>query len=589
MNSSRINRQKSKSSSSSVSKFCDSDIDSSIMASTAFQKRFHMLRHLQQQQIHGDHCLALQHELVSGVLTGWNSKCIANERGKTMTNDSTPISTISDDESSLCSGEDAASKQIDLQTLPPRKRCKLLSTVSFDDNLSLSRDSLESPERAWVNSSYHDACLQCPGTATATYVASCEHQEPRLFLLSESNPAPVENCQRSVPSPSSSHAEWNTVFPRIRAHPHEGSWQDPNDGWNALHWLLLRGAPAHVIRQVLSSNTAFLPLCAKTRRGSTPLHIACYFASGHDVISLLLEHEPTAATITNDRNETPLFCSLTSPLKNGQEGNGTGRSVSPATIQSLITAGNVSDAVRPNINGSTAVQEASARWIETFSVEEGSLQANKKEEAWQKLVLVVEAAYCHLAGKRFCSRARRFTDPPSFPLLHALIELASPLQIIIQAMHTYPYMTKEYDRIGRLPLYLACCIRSTDHLWKTTLVQCLVTMNPVAASSETAKGRRQLPLHAAIENGMHPLPDTRGCAIASLSQAFPSALYIPDSVTGLLPFMIPAASFAVNCCHPHQPSKEGMHNTAVESVNAIYSLLRQAPDVISGLIVPKAI
>ena len=547
---------------------------------------------------------------------------------------------ISDDETSLCSEELLEHENQHTKTCPKqsltKKRSLFLSVVSFDES---NEKTFSATLPAKTQKSKKKSKIQYSGRTMISNSISQDGQpingEPILYRLAENFPDCCVDIFQSegarVRSPT--YDSWDSIRMHVASNPHELTWQDPYDGWNALHWLLFRGAPVEVIKNVLyrthdhdlKDESRFLgsgfshaqsllkhsTVSAKTRRGSTALHIACYFASSFSVIELLLQHNPSAACAVNDRNETPIFCALSAKKEAVIEERRKSRAASFTTIQSLLEAGNLSDIFRPNIDGSTVLKEACERWIEAAncgkwieaancgkmvkkrksqvldSLESSSIgkveNSRSRQAAWQILLLVVEAGYSHIMTNPFyfsSAQINRHNQLRAFPLLHALIELECPSQVVVEALHSYPSLAKKVDSRGWLPLHVACQISTTNTSWKSSILELLVAANPDTVSMKTQDVGRTLPLHLALQSKDALFTSDRTYALGKLIDTFPQALYTREERNKLYPFMLPGAILYTGPPNLTEESRTIRMLEQTNKINATYYLLKEAPDII---------
>ena len=131
--------------------------------------------------------------------------------------------------------------------------------------------------------------------------------EPILFKLVYQHRHPYFTYLHS--QSTQSEEDWaKSVQHRCISHPSEAAWQDPMEGWNALHYALMHKPPVEVVRSLLETNADIARV--RTRRGSSALHIACYYGASPYVILLLVRTANDMIRKKNRQGHTPISCAL---------------------------------------------------------------------------------------------------------------------------------------------------------------------------------------------------------------------------------------------------------------------------------------
>jgi len=100
------------------------------------------------------------------------------------------------------------------------------------------------------------------------------------------------------------------VMQLLIKHDPESANVQVEDGHFLLHWACEVNIPTEIIRLLIDLNKdALLAPCDNAGRavaGMLPLHLACYFGTSAESISLLLTHCPEAAREHDSRGRLPL-------------------------------------------------------------------------------------------------------------------------------------------------------------------------------------------------------------------------------------------------------------------------------------------
>jgi len=141
--------------------------------------------------------------------------------------------------------------------------------------------------------------------------------EPKLFRLIYERDHPCFDYLHLSSSKKYSRREWAlAVEQRCKTHPRELRFQDRIDGWNALHFALIRKAPINVISAILGADASYEAKAhetltsVRTRRGSTALHIASFYGSSVDIVALLVQADSKTLRARNRCGDLPLQCAI---------------------------------------------------------------------------------------------------------------------------------------------------------------------------------------------------------------------------------------------------------------------------------------
>jgi len=191
--------------------------------------------------------------------------------------------------------------------------------------------------------------------------------------------------------------------------------------------------------------------------------------------------------------------------------------------------------------------------------------AYSREEDWKWLCDIIKLAVQQ--NKISSSENDADSHTLDIPLLHAALDLGSPLGLINRILLQSDVLTK-CDSLGRTPLLIAAAEKNTSY----DLMGNLIRKNPAATRQKDKQGN--LPLHLKIKagrkayNGENKEIDARRDAeelnvIGAIVQGSPESLEIQDVSTKLPPFMLAS----VDNKWP---------------INIVYGLLRTSPWVITS-------
>ena len=133
-------------------------------------------------------------------------------------------------------------------------------------------------------------------------------QEPKLyrFIFERNHPGLVETLPSKIRNLSEN--EWiHQVIQRTITHPDEAAFQDHLEGWNSLHYALIRRHPTCVIKALIQIDSS---TTLRTRRGSTALHIASYYKAPIEVLSMIIDKNERSLAQRNKCGDVPLDCAL---------------------------------------------------------------------------------------------------------------------------------------------------------------------------------------------------------------------------------------------------------------------------------------
>eukprot|EP00567_Pseudictyota_dubia_P012357 CAMPEP_0197444046 /NCGR_PEP_ID=MMETSP1175-20131217/9628_1 /TAXON_ID=1003142 /ORGANISM="Triceratium dubium, Strain CCMP147" /LENGTH=406 /DNA_ID=CAMNT_0042974765 /DNA_START=70 /DNA_END=1290 /DNA_ORIENTATION=+ len=370
---------------------------------------------------------------------------------------------------------------------------------------------------------------------------------------------------------------WDAVADRLRTHPHEASeWgrrfpsplelalrkdspppeptairalieahsdalqQVDEFGRSVLHVACVDGARPEIARVLLDAKPDLAS--QRTVDGWIPLH----FARCEEMARLLICAFPTGVSVEDHAGRIPLHfaaCQDTPPevvrllLEEGTRQQHQGNNNASGVLHKSKKGKTPLNIICSKIGKAAGVNRMPCVW------------------EWEKLTLMLKTAASSLAeqGWQESRKNRSSSGMFKFRLLHAVVELQCPIEIVRYALAQNPEQTKERDWMGRTPLFIAVSTRgTTPEVIETILFAC-----PSAGCIADYRGR--LPLHAAAEAGI-----TYEGGLRSVMYAHPSALEVRDLVCHMHPFMLAAKS-----------------DTGEKDTNTVYCLLRKRPDILA--------
>mmetsp|Transcript_56296 Transcript_56296/g.168550 ORF Transcript_56296/g.168550 Transcript_56296/m.168550 type:complete len:500 (-) Transcript_56296:93-1592(-) len=475
---------------------------------------------------------------------------------------------------------------------------------------------------------------------------------------------------------SDSLFRWHDFLLRDAAHPHEvDAHIRSHDG--PLRWLLARRPPPHVVRSVLDAHRAAIfsaAARAANRRSETALHQACALGCPAEIVRIILEEDRSAAQRRDSTDrETPLHV-----LRDDEEATKALLEAHPRGVAAkdrfgctplhsaalydstagptrlLLQAGRNAEfgagggALEGNYRGKTPLGLACG-YFTSYGCEAGEELGSDALNWWEKLEALVKEAVesfedgskndmdgeterslsdvsksnslnkCE--GEDDTGQLGSSSEPQPFQMLHAVLELGCPTQVVLLTINMYTDQISQRDRMGRLPLHLACgggrCrhYRRRQKFWKegnkaqmSDLITAPAVATPAviralldpqnggylsAAASVDSKGR--LPLHilamkgceswfrrgnVSIVEGFLDEQDefglSEGGVLNLIFRAAPRALETRDITKGMHLFMLAAGR-----------SGEGERKDEVADdcshLDLVYCLLRKAPAVLMRL------
>ena len=202
----------------------------------------------------------------------------------------------------------------------------------------------------------------------------------------------------------------------------------------------------------------------------------------------------------------------------------------------------------------------------------------KEASMWQTLVLILRAYICGTVNEE------DEADTYSSSILHMMVQTNVPYQIVDKTLDRYPNAIRELDaKASCLPIFhlVSSAARDRDAIMTT-----MITKYPESTKVKDAKGNLLL-----VAAAQHTLINAQ--LFCEIVAANPSAIEIPDSITGLYPFMLAATPKAIasNPDTQHHFSKRfaewgfvSVQNQDRRQLDAVYTLLREGPQLISILL-----
>ena len=293
----------------------------------------------------------------------------------------------------------------------------------------------------------------------------------------------------------------------------------------------------------------------------------------------------SGSLVTDSRDKTPLdrACELIVATCSERIGQGTRYGVGRRSglRQSFVFR-------RVPMDGSTALRE---------------LEGADAKDNWRKLELLVqEAASFTVFGRGKKPIARDTNRREKYPILHSVVALALPPEVVWHAANLYRNQIELADRSGRLPIHHAAESigkrRRDEGIMASLEVINILLYSSIFGSTRAAgtvdkDGRYAL--HTAAALG---LDSDNG--IDAMVSACPLSLEKRDPITGLYPFALAAAAdgsannvedVSLRCSNPNSGNDIESTSKLYEAyyddeqmqssdVDTIYRLLREAPSVL---------
>jgi len=328
-------------------------------------------------------------------------------------------------------------------------------------------------------------------------------------------------CQTGIPAESHYYNDFHLFHDEIQAvNSNYNPWDSSYERWNDLHKsLFLYRSYNNLLQQVIDPMLLNRPdyLSQTTRRGSLPLHVACYFSVECSVIRRLIMLYPQSIKIKNMRGDTPLMCSFLS-LESVRT------TVFDETLMELVCAYPQAVSIK-NLEGASPLSEC---YSQCQSILSSNNRSGKREslllsKSWKKLVILLCAS--DLARGVDMVEAQNL-------LLHRLVKYECPMEILSYAIRQYPKLLLHRDELGRTPLMLACIAKR--EVLSSEYLEILLNACPSMGRITDCLGR--LPLQVALEDGSMSFSN----GIKTLIESSPICLRRQSNRSHLYPFMTAA-------------------------------------------------
>jgi hypothetical protein len=310
---------------------------------------------------------------------------------------------------------------------------------------------------------------------------------------------------------------WDRVIWYAQAFPQTARFQEGDTAETPLHAAVQCNPSVWVVRHLVDAYPA--AVFVKARNGESPLHMACRYKASVEVLQELVKHQPSSVFLESKWGSTPIL----------------------------------------------------ALWR---SYKSADIRKDFHSILWQKIQVLLEAVarsrreeYSPLntKGKEISADETKTT----LFMVHAAVSLGSlgcPVEILDFCMQRYPQQIQQLDESECLPLHLvvgptrwSCGSKRRYKPREKETIERLLQAYPVAASIQDSTSQGRLPLHSALVNRHEWLG-----GVEALARYYPDALWQPDPINGLLPFL--AAATPVG-------------DTAVD-LTSIYSILRFYPNAL---------
>lgn len=379
--------------------------------------------------------------------------------------------------------------------------------------------------------------------------------------------------------------DWEGSLRRVASHPEEAS-RVGVEGRTALHLACDHDAPALVVQCILAANpSAALEVGTSNMN---PLHITCssQHASVH-VVRVLLEGSDKAqiTTMQDVDGDTCLHTAC--------------RCGAPIEVLDLLLRANPSVVNDRDFEGLTSLLRLWVRYFVTLgddvinSVTGPADLVGDLREAWEKTTLLFRAAY----------HGNLNNSLDEFRILFAAAGVDCPRFVVKLATILHPEQLSQRNEAGETPLLVAVKApiykehdlsdegyyiedlihgdlddnvqssleqKTEPDAQHPSVVEILLDANMSVAQTRDTSWR--LPLNIAICSGK-----SWNQGVKKLMTAYPDALMVQDSITGLYPFMLAALSVEKD----KKKVESNSYNSNEETkLLTIYELLRSKPEVI---------
>lgn len=414
---------------------------------------------------------------------------------------------------------------------------------------------------------------------------------------------------------------WGKVVDRLSSHSREAAVYGYRSQSPLQRGLMEEDCPIPV-RAVAAFLTAHPPSASNLdEEGRSPLYYACYHKHHADIVRMLLEASPESARRPTRTGRLPLHVVHTEPtaalllraypeVVKMRDGDGEIPLHSCATwgdaaaVRTLLDAGReffvgggsgAAGALVRDCRGRTPLDRVCERivaaservasnasdnnlgsrpdagrrsfWRKSFINRrlpmDGTTELRRElhgewMEHFQKLEIIA------IEGSRVIDKQKR----RKMPLLHSVVALGCPPEVVWHAAATYPDQVAQSDENGRTPLhYVAQSIgirrrKEGDASTSTSEIIDILLHSDRFGSMKAAQMRdkdARLPLHYALEEGMD-----YGEGLELLLQANPASLEQMDAFTGLFPFAIAATA---NNYDPSDCYDEESRETFAQEIN----------------------
>lgn len=347
--------------------------------------------------------------------------------------------------------------------------------------------------------------------------------------------------------------DWVGTLSRIYSHPHEVSVRGPQDR-RALHIACEQDAPAPIIQALLATFPQASSMVGTSRMN--PLHITC--SSSHasaEVVQILLENGSSLDTNMQDVDgDTALHTAC--------------RCGAPLDVLTMLLRSNPNVVLLRDNESLTPLLRLWVRYYVILGSDVIDAVSAKEDitgdlvEGWEKTKILLRTAY---------HGAVDIQPDTEFLTVHAAAAIDCPRAALKIAIILHTEELEKADKDGKLPLHIAIAAPvykvhdlsedgydmnriydnyddecqnndddDTDEIDCPSVIDVLIEANPRPSRTPDAAGR--LPLNLALAFGKSWKEGVR-----AILGAYPEALSLPDSQTGLYSFMLAAEKGASLC------------------------------------------
>lgn len=408
-------------------------------------------------------------------------------------------------------------------------------------------------------------------------------------------------------------SDWDRAVDHVRTNPHDAEWTDGHYHESVLYLACQQhNPPVSIVRGILHAYPEAATV-RNSREHDLPLHIACQYQLGCDILTELLKDHPETAVEQTRWGRTPLTNLWTSRQKQDQSGTSTVPMQDDYEFWNKVMV--LLNAVARFREGGTTTTTATTvhdcripsvttRTVESQIMDPVSLcltgdgdMDDHIESSHEKSSLIMDD------DNTVCTTHH---GPDNSFVVHAAVSLGAlccPLGVLEYVLDHFPEQVYRRDGHGQLPLHVALgrsyYVEATRRRYRPRerdFIAALLRMYPdaaretlldddendgVATTATTTvertrrhhykHPRRRHPLHVALVN-RHMWSG----GVKELFYAAPDVVMIQDPITMLYPFQLAAVL--------HRGESNDTSSSSVD-LETIYHLLRSRPEILHLFVV----